>query len=159
MPPLVANRPQKHQKHHYSVRKTEVRPRLGCDARHHWGLQNNVWCSRNTSNRWLGINLALFGPSYEDKWLPRPVCSHLSVRKHANLSYTGFTCCYTGVFMPTSEVEAHNGTSAVPPFFLGRNENFGVLATDWRPPMKSDRAKAPRPYLRIPSAGMRILVF
>ena len=36
---------------------------------------------------WMGGNLALFGPCYEDKAHSRPACTHHSVQNHANLSF------------------------------------------------------------------------
>ena len=88
MPPLAPSALLKHQKPHYSLGHTEVRPRCLWPGRLPWGLQSQLWCSKNSSNRWMGSKLALFGPSYEDKWLPRPVCEHHSAQKHANLSFS-----------------------------------------------------------------------
>ena len=42
---------------------------------------------KKTGNPWMGSSLALRVPSHEDKWFPRPVCSHQCVQKHAKLSF------------------------------------------------------------------------
>ena len=82
-----------------------MRPRLGWSGRLPWGLQTHLWCSKNTSNPWLGSNLALFGLSYEDKGHPRPACSHHSAQKHANLSFP---------FGKTDSSEARHSSFTIP---------------------------------------------
>ena len=80
-PSWAANRMLKHRKPRFSQWKTEVRSRAGWNLRLPCNLQVHLWCSKNSSNRWMGSNLALFGPSYEDKWLPIPACSHHLAQK------------------------------------------------------------------------------
>ena len=68
------------------TRITEVRSRLLCAVRLHGSLQTHRICPTHSSNHRVGSNMAPFAPSYADKWLTRPVCSHHSAQKHANLS-------------------------------------------------------------------------
>ena len=42
--------------------------------------------NKNTCNPRTGSSLALFGPSYGDKWLPIPACSHHVAQKPVNFS-------------------------------------------------------------------------
>ena len=66
MPPLAPNRPLKHHKPHPGI--PGVRPRIPWAVRLPWGLQILLLCSKNISNPWVGTNMVLFVPSYEDKW-------------------------------------------------------------------------------------------
>ena len=51
----------------------------------------------------------------------------------AELVILGLHAVILGAYMRSEKVDRCKGTSAVPPYSLGRDENFGVLATDWRP--------------------------
>ena len=73
-PDWAANRPLKHHKPHYSLRKTEVNPRSGFGVALPWGLQTHLWCSKNSSFPWTGSNLAPLGSDYGDKMQSSPIC-------------------------------------------------------------------------------------
>ena len=53
-----------------------------------WAFKPTSGAQKYKIYPWMGSNLALFGPSYEERGHSRPACMHHSAQKHASLSFS-----------------------------------------------------------------------
>ena len=78
----------------------------------------------------------------DEKSVLNALCPHKRAQKGPDCPPSKDYLCFLstrGGFGGPSEVEGDKGSSAVPPYSLGRDENFGVLATGWQSNLASPK--------------------